>query len=63
MFQLVPGISQHVKAGSVRAIAVLGPHATGVAQRTHKRQAGMPASVFAGSRDGTRRHAEMMWRS
>lgn len=25
MFQLVPGISQHVKAGSVRAIAVLGP--------------------------------------
>ena len=26
MFQLVPGISQHVKAGSVRAIAVLGSH-------------------------------------
>ena len=26
MFQLVPGISQHVKAGTVRAIAVLGPH-------------------------------------
>ena len=25
MFQLVPGISQHVKAGTVRAIAVLGP--------------------------------------
>jgi tripartite-type tricarboxylate transporter receptor subunit TctC len=25
MFQLVPGIAQHVKAGSVRAIAVLGP--------------------------------------
>jgi tripartite-type tricarboxylate transporter receptor subunit TctC len=25
MFQLVPGISQHVKAGSVKAIAVLGP--------------------------------------
>ena len=25
MFQLVPGIAQHVKAGSVRALAVLGP--------------------------------------
>jgi tripartite-type tricarboxylate transporter receptor subunit TctC len=25
MFQLVPGISQHVKAGTVRAIVVLGP--------------------------------------
>ncbi len=25
MFQLVPGISQHVRAGSVKAIAVLGP--------------------------------------
>ena len=25
MFQLVPGIAQHVKAGSVKAIAVLGP--------------------------------------